>query len=257
MNRRALLGAVGGAGAASVAVAGCLDGPASESDDTAAGSNGDAEPDDDTEPTDERRNGEKPDDDTDGAYEECNAPYVRDDELPDDLAAEVDAAFDEGEYVTDDLLYGQAVGDGTPLWRNDEPYEHRIEVDGEKRRLSFDRITAYDSPLDLELGNETDEPVSVSATITDEDGEVVLDVADRTVEADDRERLETVSEFGTYEVKVELGDGRSATSTWEVFPPRSEGLDGVIVSISDDGVAIEPLVWAYEFVPCSMVWDGQ
>ena len=221
-NRRALLGSI-----AAVGVAGCLSAvPGAESD---AGRD----------------------------YEECTAPYVEYDDLPTDLAAEVDAAFAEGAYVTDETpLYEQAVGDGTPLWRTDTPYEHRVERDGDTRRLTFEEQTAYDSPRDLKIENPTDDRIAVSATITDEDGERVLDVTGIEVAPDDNERLEAVSQFGTYEVDVELEDGRRETKTWTLTPPKGGGVDALVVSIAADGISIAELEWAYDFRSCRRVWNG-
>lgn len=225
MHRRALLGSVAAAGA--VGAAGCLGSLAD------AGSGGTRD------------------------YEECNAPYVEYDDLPADLAAEVDAAFAEGAYVTDEMpLYERAVGDGTPLWKDDTPYEHYVERDGDARRLAFEEQTAYDSPRDLEIENRSGERILASATITDENGERVLDVTGIEVDPDDRERLEGVQRFGTYEVDVELEDGRRETETWELTPPKSGGVDALVVSIAADGISIAELEWAYDFRSCRRVWNG-
>ena len=234
MHRRVLLGSIT-VGVA--AVSGCLD------DDTGEAGTGSSETADDE--TTEAAASE---------YEECHAPFVDYDELPDEIAAEVDAAFDDGEYVTnDDILYEQAVGDGTPLWTDETPYEHRVETDGETRRLSFEEQSAYSSPRDLEIWNDTAEPRSVVATVTDEDGELVVDAA-LTVEANDRKRVEAASRFGTYDVVIELDDGRTETWTWDLFAPRVEVVDALTVTITDDELWIEPLISSYDFESCAMQW---
>ncbi|RQG95120.1 hypothetical protein [Natrarchaeobius chitinivorans] len=249
MRRRALLGAIGTAG-----FSGCLDGGTSEretrsSDSTTdeSGSDDGSQTDGDAESDDDPRTGER-------TYDECNAPYVTHDQLPDEIAAEVDVAFDDGEYVTDgELLYEQAIGDGTPLWK-DRPYDHRVETDGETRRLSFEAQTEYASPRTLELWNDTDESVTATVTITDEDDEAVVDTT-FAVEGDERERVDAASRFGTYDVEIELEDGRRETDTWELFAPKSEGVDGLTVGITADEISIEPLIWAYDFEPCPMQWE--
>jgi len=64
----------------------------------------------------------------DGTDEECDAPFVIDRHLPDDIAAEVDTTFEDGADVTDsEVPYGQAVSNDTLLLRNGTYWTHRTE----------------------------------------------------------------------------------------------------------------------------------
>ncbi|MDG5758613.1 hypothetical protein QA600_04590 [Natronococcus sp. A-GB1] len=187
-----------------------------------------------------------------GEYAECNAPFVDYDEVPDYLAAEVDPAFEDGAYETDgELRYRRAVGDGVPLWKNDGPHDH----EGKTRRLSFERRTAFASPRDVTVRNETDETIAATVTVTDGgDGELLLEEG-TTVAPDDWQDVPTVDAFGTYDVAIELEDGRRETKSWEVPAPKVEVMDGVTVSITDDKISMSPLVSSYDYERCSSQWD--
>ncbi|MFC4439265.1 MULTISPECIES: hypothetical protein [Natrialbaceae] len=227
-NRRTLLASA----AASAVAGGCLDTVSRESGSPEAGS-----------------------DDDNVEYAECVAPFVDYDELPDDLAAEVDAAFEDGAYETDGgLPYDQAVNDSTPLWKDGDSYEHEVERDGERHRLSFERQTAFSSPRDVSISNDTDESITVTVTVADgTEGELLVDEV-APVEPDDRERLSTVKAFGDYDVEIELEDGRRETKSWEVSPPRHEVADGLFVRITDDEISISPEIMVYDYEPCSSQW---
>lgn len=227
MNRRALLGTIATTGI--TGVAGCLSDTFSET-----GS----------------RDGEET------GYDECTAPYVEYDHLPDEIAAEVDIAFEDGTYVTDGvLLYEQAVSDGTPLWRGGAPYYHWVERDGDTRRLSFDRQTEYSSPRDLEITNDTAEPISVTAIVTDENGERVVD-EQLDIDPGGRVRREAASRFGTYDVVIELEDGRRETASWDLSAPKVEVVEALLVSITEEELSIRPLVASYDYEPCPMQWGA-
>lgn len=240
MNRRTLLGAVA---TASVAVAGCLDesDPGLESNgDDGAGSD-DGSPDGD--------------ESTDG-YVECSAPFVDYDDLPDEIAAEVDVAFESGAYETDETpLYDRAVSEGTPLWTDGAPHDHDVERDGDEWRLSFERRTAYDSRRELYLSNDTDETVSVTVTITDGEDDPVVDGKQYTLDPDDEKHVPAVAAFGEYDVTIELGDGRERTDAWEVAPPRVEIVEGLGVSIGADELSVAPLITSYDYISCPMQWE--
>lgn len=241
MNRRTLLAAVATAGAT---IAGCLD----------DASNDDSSPGGNAEDTDDSSNG----DESTREYVECTAPFVDYDELPDELAAEVDAAFDDGAYETDGRpLYDRAVSQGTPLWTDGAPHDHEVEQDGDDWQLSFDRRTSYESKRTLSLINEVTESVSVTVTIIDEDGNPVVNAKSYEVGPDDREHVPAVAAFGEYEVTVEVDGERENSYTWEVAAPRVEIVEGLEIWIDEDDVSIDPLISVYDYVPCPMQWESR
>lgn len=260
MNRRALLAALG---AGATVVAGCLaddtdPGPSGdETDATDSNDSSDADSEDGTDADDSSLN-------TDGTetenvddspeYEPCDRPIVWYWELPDDVAAEVDAALEDGAYETDgDLLYAQAVAADTALSIDDAYYAADIERDGKTTILRLAETTPTKrSPEELVFRNETDEAIEVAVTVTreggdggtegdgdeDRDGTVVLEeegiVVDSREDHEDEHRLPVTDEYGDYEITVELANGRRETLDWRI---QYTALNAV-VTVSSDEIAV-------------------
>ena len=191
---------------------------------------------------------------------ECDAPYVEYDELPAEIATEVDVAFEDGSYETDgSLLYDAAISADTPLWKDGTPYRHRIEQGDETVQLVFEELTSYSSPEDLELRNTTDDSVEVAVTVTDETDETVLETDEITVEPDDPHVLAVTGEFGTYNVEVTVGDGRRETDTWRITPSKTGREQRLIVTIATNEISFgggTPQM-SLDYEPCSVQWDDR
>lgn len=186
-------------------------------------------------------------------YEECDAPFVLYGYLPDDVATEVDSAFENGGYETDDeLLYAQAVSDDTPLGKDDTLYEHQVEPDGDAPRLSFEEWTAYSSPVELTVRNDTDDAVELSVAVTDDNGTVVLAEDAVTVDPDGGSRsFPVASAFGEYDIDIEFENGRRETETWYVGPPTETSRNfGGTVRISDGDVSFRQDTREYDRPIC-------
>lgn len=244
MNRRALLAALG---ASTLPLAGCLgDGP----EETASNGEPDGDDQDGTAETED-------DDELDvEEYEECTAPYVNYEDLPEEIAAEVDVAFEDGVYETDDeLLYDRAISDRVPLWKNDTPYRSAIETDGDTRRLSFEEKTDGRT-RELFLRNSGSKAVTVTATVTDDDGSTVLD-EQHDVDPDEESSLSVTEEFGEYEVEVDVDDGPRETYRWTIEAHRIETEEGLYVVLEEDGVSFQPLILSVDYLPCTEQWKGR
>ncbi|WP_435345787.1 hypothetical protein [Haloarchaeobius sp. HRN-SO-5] len=189
-------------------------------------------------------------------YEECDADFVLYSILPDDVAREVDEAFETGAYETEGpLLYDQAVGPGTPLYRGGTFYEHRIERDGETIRISFEEWTAFTTPVDLALQNETEAPIEASVAVTDENGDRVFERTGVTVAPDGTPPdFSVTGEFGVYTVTTELADGRRASHTWQIgltddFTYYGDGR----VILSGDAIEFDQTTSVYDRPICN--WE--
>lgn len=189
-------------------------------------------------------------------YTECKAPYIDYTDLPEELAAEVDGAFEDGVYVTnEEPLFPQAVSDGTPLWKDDVPYEQEVERDGESYRLSFAEQTAFSSPRRIYLSTDTDDELSAALVVTDEIGDKIVEEDDLTLVPGEKEQIQGPREFGEYEVVLEVEDDRRETEDWELDPHRTETIEGLVVSIDGKDISIKPLVSVVDFDPCPSQWD--
>lgn len=246
MKRRTLL-AVGSATAAS-SLAGCLaDGPESSTPDAG----GDSDGGDDTENENGTANGtgtgtndgETDDETTDDTYEQCDRDVVWYRELPADVAAEVDAALEDGAYETDgELHYAQAIDvEAVSLEVDDTYYAAEIEERDGTTILRLEETTpTKSSSEELAFLNDTGDELTVSVTVTPSDSDEVL-LGEDDIELDpetsayEGPRFPVTGEYGTYDVSVETDDGRSESLTWTI---EYVSFNGVVVLEEDDAFVV-------------------
>lgn len=186
-------------------------------------------------------------------YEECDAPFVLYDSLPRDVRSEVDSAFDDGTYETDgDLLYDEAVSDDTPLGRAGTLYGHRVDRDGDVRRLSFEEWAAYPSPVELAVRNDAAETVHASVRVTDEGGATVFEKGGVALEPDGgSRRFPVTAEFGEYEFEVATETGRRAVETWRIGPTSVTGRNYAgTARVSENGIEFDQTSVEYDRPVC-------
>ncbi|MFC6718319.1 hypothetical protein ACFQGT_11820 [Natrialbaceae archaeon GCM10025810] len=158
MNRRTLLATVG----ATVGIAGCTENLQSETFG-----------DDSTDQDD---------------YEQCDEEILLFEHLPDDVKTEVETAFEEGEYRTDgELLYEQVASSNVEaLRRNDLYWEAHVDerlLPFTKTTLSFTQTTIrYDSTIDLEIRNASEEEWTESILVRNVDEEILVHEEDVTID---------------------------------------------------------------------------
>ncbi|WP_276254861.1 hypothetical protein [Halomontanus rarus] len=246
MKRRALLAAVGSATAAS-SLAGCLaDRPESSTPD-AGGDGDDIEDENETaNGTDTDTDGEETDDDKttdDSTYEQCDRDVVWYHELPAAVAAEADAALEDGAYETDgELHYAQAIDvEAVSLAVDDTYYAAEIEDDGETTILRLEETTpTKSSSEELAFLNDTGDELTVSVTVTPSDSDEVL-LEEDGIELDpettayEGPRFPVTDEYGTYDVSLETADGRVDSSTWTI---GYSSYNGVLVLEEDDAFVV-------------------
>lgn len=246
MKRRALLAAAGSATAAS-SLAGCLaDGP--ESSTPSAGGDSDG---DDTEDENgtangtgtETNDGETDDETTDDTDEQCDRDVVWYHELPAAVAAEVDAALEDGSYETDgELYYAQAIDvEAVSLEVDDTYYAAEIEERDGTTTLRLEETTpTKSSSEELAFLNDTGDELTVSVTVTPVDGDEVL-LEEDSIELDpettayEGPRFPVTDEYGTYDVSLETDDGRSESLTWTI---GYVSYNGVVVLEDDDAFVV-------------------
>ncbi|WP_254765944.1 hypothetical protein [Salinilacihabitans rarus] len=192
-------------------------------------------------------------------YVTCEAAYVPYDRLPDDAAAEVDAALEDGAYDTrGKLYYERAVADGVVLWKGEDYYVHRIDDDGDATTLSFEAVSpSRPSPAELRLSNAEADPLSVRVTV-ERDGETVTDeelTVDPAAEGDDLPTVAFAEAFGEYDVTVDVEDGEKLYTRvgLSVDPAFADAL----LVVSRDDVDIERNVDEAARSPCSGGWWGE
>lgn len=256
MKRRVLLAAVGSATAAS-SLAGCLaDGSESATPDAGGDRDGDDSENENgtvngtgTETTD----GETDDETTDDTDERCDRDVVWYHELPADVAAEVDAALENGAYETDgELRYAQAIDvEAVSLEVDDTYYAAEIEErDGTTTFRLEETTPAKSSSEELAFLNDTGDELTVSVTVTPVDGDEVL-LEEDDIELDpettayEGPRFPVTDEYGTYDVSVETDDGRSESLSWTI---EYVSFDGVVVLEDDDAFVVPEAVM--EVAPC-------
>ncbi|MCU4973662.1 hypothetical protein OB955_13050 [Halobacteria archaeon AArc-m2/3/4] len=257
MKRRSLLAAIGSATAASN-LAGCL---ADDSEWTPDAGGGDGDDDGSTETENGPTNGsgsdgngdESDDNSADRTDEQCDRTVVWYNELPADVAAEVDAALEDGAYETDgELYYAQAIDvEAVSLEVDDTYYAAEIEEEGETTVFRLEEtIPTKSAPEELAFRNATDDELTVSVTVTPADGDEVL-LEEESIELDpdvtayEGPRFPVTDEYGTYDVALETADGRSESLTWTI---EYVSFDGVVVLEDDDAFVAPEAVM--EVAPC-------
>lgn len=176
-------------------------------------------------------------------YEQCDRYVIWYSGLPGPVQREVDAALEEGGYVTEGALrYPQAVDpDATVLQVEETYYAADVSAADGTRRLSFAETTpTKGSTQELVLHATTAESLEVSVTVTDAAGMTVFEREDVAVDPDrdvyDQPRHPVTDEYGTYEVTLEIDDGRTETVSWEIHYTEFDA----IVTIDEDDVSIGP-----------------
>lgn len=184
------------------------------------------------------------------AYETCTATFVTYSSLPDDVVPEVDTALEDGAYETSGAVrYAQAVGDETPLLKDETYYSHRVEQTDTGQRLTFEEWTAYDSAVELAVTNETAEAITVAVEVTDATADPVLS-DEFTVESNDGRTRPITAEFGEYTVDVTVDDERRASDTWRVGPRSTSWYWGGTVVVSEETVRFEREAAIYDKPVC-------
>lgn len=239
MDRRTLLAAT----ASSVVLVGCLDGGGVPGGEDADGTDSSGE-----NASDGTGDGNKSDDDGDSrerTFEECDRPIIWYRALPDPVAEEVDVAFEDGSYdTTDDLYYDQAVDvDETWLSKDGKYYRASVEPvdDGDTTSLVFVPDTPVKSTTqELWIYNGTDETLDVVATVTDDDGDIVVDESLEGLEPGgdyDDAVVPVTREYGEYEVTIEYPDGDTYTATWTIRYVETDAR----VELDEDGISVGPM----------------
>jgi len=174
----------------------------------------------------------------------------------DQPVAEVDTTFEDGADVTDsEVPYGQAVSNDTLLLRNGTYWTHRVErVDG-RTRLTFEELTAYPEPVEIVVRDRLPDDVRLSVTVSDENGTVVFERPDLTVASgavgDRPRRIPVIDRFGTCDVELVIGDGRSAEVTWSVgWGPGPGRCSDLRVTITDEEPTVAPFCVEYARLTC-------
>lgn len=226
-RRRALLGSLG----ASVALSGCLE----EEDSDSSGPH----------------------------YQECDAPWVDYEELPQEVATEVDATFENGEYQTNGTLLYSQVTDGQALWKDERRYIPHVETRGEMKTLLF---YARPPSVGVSVDNETEDPVDVTITIRDTEEEIAVgeeislsagEDTSLSADADSSRDGRLLEDHGVYDVTVTAGR-RMKTATWDVTPGKELHPGSFSVTVRENEIVAEqsePVVSDYgEFTPCGELW---
>lgn len=161
------------------------------------------------------------DEDDGRKYEECDRRFLDYRILPRDVKAEVDTAFNEGRYESDEeLLWEQVAGPRLEaLARDGSYYAPQVDVENSVHILQFEEITPqYDSTKHLTVIHVPEVPLEISIAIKDTEGEV-LDETDLTIEdRDSNQEAPIANEFGTYLVEVTVEDWGSVTEELTLGP---------------------------------------
>lgn len=203
MRRRALLAALG-AQTTAASVAGCLadgasvpaGGDENESADESERDRGNADAGD-------------PDCRSDEPIEECGHLVISADAVPAAVRCEIDAAFDDGAYETDDDLLLAAAMDVEHAYvrREETEYEPVVERDGNATTLRFreaERLTLRE-PARTTVRNDAQRARTVTVSIDREDGTVVEESFE--LSGSGRKRLDVSDVIGRYEIRIETDDG--------------------------------------------------
>ncbi|OAQ51641.1 hypothetical protein HTG_16420 [Natrinema mahii] len=169
-------------------------------------------------------------DETGRKYKPCNHMVLEYWILPEDVKAEVDTAFDEGQYESDEeLLWQQIAGSdvqalqrgGKVFEKGPDGYEPRqeitfyspqVDVNDGVHTLQFEETTPqYDSMKHLTVQRGPEVPRNISIAVKNTEGTVIeetdLTIKDRNSEPE----VPVASEFGTYVVEVTVEDWGTVT----------------------------------------------
>lgn len=156
-------------------------------------------------------------------YEECNQRVIHYGSLPEDVKAEVDTAFDEGQYESDgELLWQQVAGPRVEwLLHGGTYYTPQVDVDNGVRTLQFrDTTPQYDSMKYLHIRDVPEIPLDILITVRNSNG-AVLEEVNTTIEDrafDRRPKIPVASEFGTYIIEVTVEDWGTVTEELALHP---------------------------------------
>ncbi|WMT09847.1 hypothetical protein NP511_09505 [Natrinema thermotolerans] len=187
-------------------------------------------------------------DETGRKYEECNLPALQYGTLPEDVRAEVDTAFNEGQYETDgELLWQQVAGPGVEFLKKGGPwytpdgtyYTPQVDSDNGVHTLQFEETTPQlDSTKYLHVEDVPEVPVNITIKYTD--GTVL---EDHTIEEkDDYPEVPVSNKVGTYLVEVTVKDWGTVTEEFGIdhftqelnFGIHRESESSFSVSIQDN-----------------------
>lgn len=183
----------------------------------------------------------------------CELPTFEYRHLPANAKEEVDIAFSEGRYKTDEKLYYERL--------LEEPEEQALRKDGSyyvsnitreeedtifgttvASTLSFEEtIPEFDSPQIIEIRNRTDSEITITVTIryanggvlTDENGNEIINreiTLGNASSWNSNYQFEALDKYTTYVVNLEFESGRTESETFR-FDRRSERLE---VSIGEN-----------------------
>ncbi|ELY63912.1 hypothetical protein [Natrinema versiforme] len=242
MNRRSILAAGGASLGLGIGLSGCLE--ADRTTEPDSNSDGDG--------TDTTENG-TPTSTTTSEFEQCHLVSIDYESLPDAIRAEVDAALEDGRYETENLLFDDAIDpDRSFVVVDDEPYDPRVETDGETRTLELEvtDTVRLPEPAVVRVTDSADRAHEVHVELTDDDGETVVGETVSLEPGEERE-LEATDEFGRYELTARARTGHGATDEFDarISDSRSDGT----VSVTDDGIVATQS--AADMFPCP--WDAR
>lgn len=157
-------------------------------------------------------------------YEECNRRILNYRTLPEDVKTEVDTAFDEGQYESDEeLLWQQVAGPGVEwLLREGTYYAPQVDVDNGVHTLKFEETTPQFETKYLNVEHDLEEPQDLSITIKAIEGNskrTVLQEDGITIgDGGSNQKVPIASEFGKYLVEVTIEDFGTVTREVRLDP---------------------------------------
>lgn len=185
----------------------------------------------------------------DRTYEECHLISIEYEWLPRDIKDEVDAALNEGQYETDDLLFAEAVDpDRSYLIIDGTPYDPVVETDGGTQTLELheDDVVRTPKPRVISISNSDNRDHEVHIELRGDDTLVDETV---TVNAGKKRKIEATDEFGTYELTARALTGHEDTDSFK-FIISDSTTDGSI-EVTDNEIWITQAI--AELEACS--WD--
>ncbi len=144
---------------------------------------------------------------TDRTYQECHLVSIEYEWLPEDIRDEVDAALDDGQYETDDLLFAQAVDpDRSYLVVDDTPYDPVVETHGDTQILELheDDVVRTPEPRIISIRNSDDRDHELYIELIGDDTLVAETVS---INAGEEREIEATDEFGMYELTAQALTG--------------------------------------------------
>ncbi len=207
-------------------------------------------------------------------YEQCDAKFIRIDELPGSAQEEVMAAIENDEYETDNNLILPKlldIDESYLVYSDDEPSLHRnaiyysmtIEKHGDEKRLLLDKEYP---PVNERLGvvNKTDDDLSLEVRIEHKGKQEILveeTIKLKSVDGEEPPDIYTSGShnhhfddvdyrYGPHRAKLR-GENFSEEFTWEYNPFIGNDNHHIIISEEDIGIMYEH----FDSMYCR--WDSQ